>query len=653
MITPYGSWPSPITADHLIKEALRFGSIAIDPPFFYYIEGRPTEQGRSVLIRGSLSGQHQEILPTTFDVRTKVHEYGGKCILAHKQHLYFVNCHDQDIYLVTAQGEVKRLTQDPSLRYADFSITPDGSFLYAVAERHPKEPAQGKVENMLIQLSLSTLQMEIIASGYDFYAAPRVSPDGTTLAWFCWSHPNMPWDGTELWIGEISPSQTLLNPRKIAGGVEESVTSPQWSPDHVLHFVSDKTGFWNLYRYLDNTITPFYPNPCTIDFGAPHWIFGVERYGFLQDGSLVAIGTLQGEDSLYHLDPKKSAPQRLHLPLTSLSDLYVLQDTLIFKGSSPELPESLLAVYLATQDLKILKTSQPVSINPGYISRPVKMTCPTEPRTVTYGFYYPPTHPHSIAPAHSAPPLILRCHGGPTAHVSPRFNLETLYFTSRGFAVFEINYSGSTGYGRDYRNRLRGKWGVMDVQDCVYAACYLCDQGLADPSRLIIKGGSAGGFTTLCAMIFSKTFQAGSCYYGVSDLEALAINTHKMELHYLDRLIGPYPQQKTTYIERSPIHHTQRLSQPIIFFQGAEDRVVPPAQSEKMYQALCQKNIPSAYLLFQHEAHGFRRSETIKKCVETELLFYAQIFHLSLADPPASPEPLTDGTLLSSGINFS
>lgn len=641
----YGSWHSPISAEHLVQDTLRFGQIAIDGTSFYYTEGRPTEKGRSVLMQGALQGEHRELLPKEFNVRTRVHEYGGKCILAHHKTVYFVNESDQDLYKISDEGVITRITHEPTLHFADLSIGKDASFLYAVAERHEQE----NVENFLVQISLHTYEIKIIASGYDFYAAPRVSPDGSLLAWFCWNHPNMPWDGTELWMGELSP-KGLLHTQKIAGNLEESITLPVWSDKNILYFVSDQTGYWNIYQYHNSLIQSVYS--CDIEFGAPHWIFGVERYCILEDDTLIAIGTTQGKDALYHINPLHHSLQRLDTPFTSISDLYLIEDTLIFNGASPSLPHSLMSLNLSTQKITVLKQSQKISIDPAYISVPQDISFLTEGGLTAYGFYYPPTHKNCIPYPNTTPPLIVRCHGGPTAHVSPKLNLEILYFTSRGFAFFEINYGGSSGYGREYRNRLRGQWGVVDVQDCLHAAHYLCNQGLANSSQLIIKGGSAGGFTTLSVLAASKTFKAGASYYGVSDLELLMKDTHKMELHYLDHLIGPYSKYRQTYINRSPIHHVQKLSQPIIFFQGTEDHVVPPAQSEKMYQALCNNKIPTAYLLFQHEAHGFRRSETIKRCIEIELMFYSQIFHLNVSDTIPSPDTLEEAVFLSSDINF-
>lgn len=648
MTLSYGSWPSPISVDTLVQETLRFGAITVDSPHFYYLEGRPSEKGRSVLMQGSLKGAHKELLPKTFNVKTKAHEYGGKCFLAHHKKLYFVNGEDQDIYEYSlTNGGVRRLTHEPNLRFADFAISLDGSFLYAVAEEHQ----QGKVTNMLIRLCLRSSQLKILHNHYDFYAAPRISPNGKHLAWICWNHPNMPWDATKLWRGELHPTEGLIHIRQVAGEQEESILFPQWSSENILHCASDRTGFWNIYLEKQGSMCPLHT--AHIDFGEPHWVFGVERYCFLKDGSILAIGTKQAQDALYHIDPNTASSERLPLPLTYISDLYLLEDTLLFKGASPHTPISIFSLNLPSKTLTQIKSSGPQPLDPAYISLPQPIAFPSEHKKISYGFYYPPTHPSYQAPSKTAPPLILRCHGGPTAHVFPRFNLETLYFTSRGFAVFEINYSGSSGYGREYRNRLRGQWGILDVQDCLHAAHYLCAHELADNTKLIIKGSSAGGFTTLCAMTFSNVFHAGASYYGISDLEALMKDTHKMEKHYLDRLIGPYPEDKALYKERSPIHHTEHLQHPIIFFQGGKDPVVSRAQSEHMYEALKKKHIPSAYLLFEEESHGFTRSETIKTCFAAELLFYSKIFKISLNPEDLHLPRVQEGSLHSSGINFS
>lgn len=623
---PYGTWKSPISSESLVESNLRFGQIDVNKSTFYYVEGRPSEKGRCVLMKGSLEGSTEELLPQAFNVRTTVHEYGGKCFLGYKETVYFVNYQDQDIYKITKEKVVSRITQEPSLRFADFTITEDA--LYAVAEKHHGN----LVENMLVRVSLNTSHIEVITRGYDFYAAPRISPDNHTLAWFCWNHPNMPWDGSELWMAKLSSEGILSCPKCIAGGPEEAITAPLWSDDNILHFISDRTGFWNLYRYVNDSIEALYP--CELDFGAPHWIFGSERYCFLENGKIAAIGTNKGVDNLYILDVEKHTLERIEAPFTSISDLYCLSETnLLFIAASPSTPTALVAFDLKTKKNSTLKYSQNKTIEEGFRSLPEEIAFKTENGLTSYGFYYPPTNKNYQSNKGEKPPLIMRCHSGPTSHVSPKFGLDILYFTSRGFAFFEINYGGSTGYGRDYRNRLRNSWGIVDVQDCVYAAHELCRRDLVDKNRLIIKGGSAGGYTALSALTFKNTFQAGACYYGVSDLEALVKETHKFELHYLDRLVGPYPKEKDTYIKRSPIHFVDKLSCPIIFFQGANDKVVSPSQSEVMYLALSKKKIPTTYILFENESHGFRIGSTIKRCIEAELFFYSKIFHFTLADP--------------------
>lgn len=628
---PYGSWKSPISSDLLAESALRFGQIDVDNSTFYYIEGRPSEKGRCALMQGSLKDPIKELLPKEFNVRSTVHEYGGKCFLAHNGCVYFVNHQDQDLYKINKEGIVSRITKEPTLRFADLAIANDASFLYAVAERHLGD----SVDNMLMKISLTDSHIESIANGYDFYAAPRISTSGRYVAWFCWNHPNMPWDGTELWLASISPEGTLIDPKCIAGGSEESITAPSWSEADVLYFISDCSGFWNFYRYVDNSAQALYP--CDIDFGSPHWIFGSERYCFLKGDIIATIGTTRGRDSIYLLDSKKQTLITVETPFTAISDLYSLnQESLLFTAASPCMASALVALDLKTNQTHIIKHSQNTSIQKDYLSFPEEIIFKTEEGLDCYGFYYPPTNPDFKSETKELPPLILRCHSGPTANASPKLNLDILYFTSRGFAFFELNYGGSTGYGREYRNRLRNNWGVVDVQDCVHAALELCKRGLVDKTRLIVKGSSAGGYTALSLLTFTDVFQAGACYYGVSDMEALAKDTHKFELHYLDRLIGPYPQERNTYIKRSPIHFVDQLLCPIIFFQGANDKVVLPSQTESMYLELRKKHIPTAYLLFENESHGFRMSSTIKRCVDAELFFYSKIFKLSLKDPVPS-----------------
>jgi len=628
---------SPISAKDVSQQSLRLGPMTVEGSTIYYLEGRPLEKGRNVLM--SLGKENKELLPKEFDVRTKVHEYGGKCILAHKEELFFVQATNQQIYRRSKEGKISQLTDEISLRFADFST--NGNFLYAVAERH----SPSSVDNMLVSICLTTKKLTILSEGYDFYASPRVSPDGKYLAWFCWNHPNMAWDATELWIGEIS--SFLKSKQKIAGGPEESILTPTWSRKGHLFFASDKTGYWNVYVYDHKKTLPL-TKPCDIDFGEPHWTLGVERYCILDDETIVAIGTTQAQEDLYLI--KEGLVQPLHLPISFLSDLYLCENRLIFKGGSPTLPQGIFSFDLASHHLQCIKTTATSSIDRSYLSLPQSISFPTEKGLYSHGFYYPPTH--NIHP-HAAPPLILRCHGGPTGHFSPRFHLETLFFTSRGFAVFEINYRGSSGYGRTYRNLLRNSWGIADVQDCIHAATYLCKQKLADTNRLVIKGSSAGGFTALCAMTSPSPFAAGVSYYGISDLNALAKSTHKMELHYTDHLIGPLPKAKALYEKRSPIHRTNHLTKPILFFQGEKDLVVLPDQSQNMYEALCQKNICSAYLLFSEEGHGFRQSATLQRCLTLELLFYAKLFHLDVKESFLTNNEPLKGSLYTHGINFS
>lgn len=610
-VSPFGSWHSPITSENVIGSSLKLSSLHIDDGYIYYIEGRPKEKGRSVLMKIYPSQEKtEECLIEEYSVRTKVHEYGGKCYTCKKGEIYFVNGKNQAIYHKSSAGDLSLFFEKKGLRFADLELT--SSFLYVVVE--DLNPSQES--NYLARICLKTKTLEILARGYDFYAAPRVSPDGSHLAFFCWNHPNMPWDGSELYTLSLNDFTMTL----ISGGIEESITHPMWDKNNVLYFVSDKTGWWNLYKYHEKSIKPLYP--VELEFGAAHWIFGVERYCFLPDGKLAAIGTKKGIDSLYILDVENHTLEKLDTPFTALSDLYYVDHHLIFMASSPSVPSSIFSYHLSTRKITALKSSSDFNIEKDFIPEVEAISFKTEGALTCYGFYYPPTHPHFSGNMQELPPLILRCHGGPTTHTPPRFNMETLYFTSRGFAVFEINYGGSTGYGRLYRNRLRRNWGVVDAYDCINAAHHLIKNSLVDPKKLIIKGSSAGGYTVLQALSQSQLFSIGVCYYAVSDLEALLKDTHKFEAHYLDHLIGPYPEDKKTYVERSPIHHSKKISTPIIFFQGQDDTVVFPSQSEKMYQALQEKKIPVAYYLFENESHGFRNAETLKKCIEEELSFY-------------------------------
>jgi dipeptidyl aminopeptidase/acylaminoacyl peptidase len=441
----------------------------------------------------------------------------------------------------------------------------------------------------------------------------------------------MPWDGTELWVGKLSGDGSMTETRRIAGGSDESICQPSWSPNGALHFVSDRTGWWNLYRSKEGNVEPL----CSMDadFGQPHWVFGTSLYAFASEQTIICSYTKDGRDYLALLDTQTGSLNRMELPFTSISQVRCLTDRVVFIGASPTESTAVLSLGLATKRFEVLRSSRDKAVAREYLSEPKSIEFSTEGGLTAHGYFYPPKNRDYTGPANEKPPLIVMSHGGPTSSSSSSLKYSIQYWTSRGIAILDVNYGGSSGYGRAYRQRLNGRWGIVDVGDCINGARYLAEHGEVDGNRLAIRGGSAGGYTTLCALTFRDVFKAGASHYGICDLEALARDTHKFESRYLDRLIGPYPKRRDLYIERSPIHFTERLNCPMIIFQGLEDKIVPPNQAEKMVQAVRAKQLPIAYLAFEGEQHGFRKAENIKRVLEAELYFYSRVFHFDLADP--------------------
>ena len=632
MTTSYGSWKSPITSDLIVAGTIGLGQVRLDGQDIYWSELRPTEAGRNVLIRRPPDGATTAITPTPFNVRTRVHEYGGGSYLVQGGTVYFSNFADQRLYRQDVGAEPVAITPEGAWRYADGTIDPQHQQLICVREDHT---GTGEAVNTIVRLSLDGQgEQQILVSGSDFYAAPRLSPDGSRLAWISWNHPNMPWDGTELWTGNLT-ADGLVNLQKIAGGVEEAIVQPEWSPNGVLYFISDRTNWWNLYRWVSGEIEPLFPMEA--EFGLPHWVFGQSSYGFESSDRLICTYSKEGVSYLASLNLRSRQLETIATPYTDIGGVHVYPGSVVFGAGSATAPGAIVRLDLATQQIEVLRRSSELTIDPGYLSAPRSIAFPTENGLTAYGFFYPPQNKDFTAPEAERPPLVVKSHGGPTAVTSTAFNLKIQYWTSRGFAVLDVNYGGSTGYGRNYRERLRGQWGIVDVDDCANGARYLAERGEVDGDRLVINGGSAGGYTTLCALTFRDTFKAGASYYGVSDLEALATDTHKFESRYLDSLIGPYPERRDLYIERSPIHATDRLSCPVIFFQGDEDKIVPPNQAEMMVNALRAKNLPVAYILYAGEQHGFRKAENIKRTLDGEFYFYSRVFGFEIAD---SVEPV-------------
>lgn len=615
--SPYGTWTSPITGELITKGAKKFEMIVLDEKDIYWNEMRPSEGGRSVIVKVDESGKKDDVTPQGYSVRTRVHEYGGGAFTVAKGTVYFINDKDQRIYTQKIGTTPHPLTKAGSL-FSDLKMTSKG--LVSVCEIHQEN---GQVDNFLALVNPTTGEVKTLASGYDFYSSPAISNDEKKLAWLSWNHPNMPWDGNELWVADFKDG-SLENPQCVAGGPAESIFEPQWSPHDILYFVSDKTGWWNLYRLGENGAENIYP--LEAEFGTPQWIFGMSTWAFANNHILCNYFQ-NGLSHLVLIDPDTKETKELDLKGSDYSQLRANHEMAVFIQGSPTSSRAIVKLDLKTLSSTILGKSDKIDIPESFFSIAQPIAFPSAEGRISYGYYYPPKSKDFKGPIGDLPPLIVKSHGGPTAAVSGVFSLGIQYWTSRGFAVLDVNYGGSSGYGRAYRELLKKNWGIVDVQDCEYGAKYLVEKGLVNPKKLAITGGSAGGYTTLAALTFGKTFTVGASYYGVSDLAALAKETHKFESHYLDGLVGPYPSREDLYKERSPIEFVNHLCCPVIFFQGLEDKVVPPNQAEMMYQALQKKGIPSKLVLYPDEQHGFRKAENIKDSLEKELEFYLWVFY--------------------------
>ena len=633
-VRPYGAWSSPVTTNMLTVGRVRLGAPQIDGETVYWLEGRPQEQGRSVLVRRAPAGAVEEVTPAPADVRSRVHEYGGGAYLASGGTVIYANFTDQRLYLIEAANPARPLTEEAALRYADGVLDRRRQRVVAVREDHR---AAGKVDNCLVAISLAGGEQTVLAEGHDFFSSPRLSPDGAKLAWLSWDHPNMPWDGTTLWVADIAADGKLGAPVAVAGGTHESIFQPEWSPAGELYFVSDRTGWWNLYRQRAGKIEPLHPMEA--EFGLPQWGFGMSTYGFDAKGDIVCCHHAEGRDHLGVIDAKTGTLREIPTAFSVIDALRVGDGWCVFIGSSPTESAAVVRLRLADGAVEVLARSSAATIAPELVSAPEAIEFPTTGGLTAHAYFYPPHNPGFTAPPGARPPLLVTCHGGPTGAATPALSLGVQYWTSRGFAVVDVDYGGSTGYGRAYRDRLKGQWGIVDIDDSVNAAKYLIRTGRVSETNLAIRGGSAGGYTTLAALTFRDFFRAGASYYGIGDLETLARDTHKFESRYLDSLVGPYPAARQIYHERSPVHFVDRLHCAMILFQGLEDKVVPPNQAQAMYDAIKAKGLPVALVTFEHEGHGFRGADAIRRSQEAELYFYGRVFGFTPADR-IEPVPL-------------
>jgi dipeptidyl aminopeptidase/acylaminoacyl peptidase len=640
---PFGSWPTPITSELVVADAVRLGELRVDGADPVWAEGRPADEGRIQLVRATADGTGgtttTDLLPAGSSARTAVHEYGGAAWWVRDGVTWFVEWADQRLYRLEPGGAPQPLTPEPNRpradRYADGDLAPDGETLVCVREQHAG-PAATEVRNEVVRLAAHRPSTpEVLVTGPDFVAAPRLSPDGATLAWVQWDHPSMPWDSTELVARDLGTGEDTV----VAGGRGESVSEPRWHPDGSLWFISDRTGWWSLYRWVPGKdIEPMVVGKAEI--GVPGWMLGSARYAFLSDGGVAFARCSNGYDALA-VRAADGTVIDLDTGFSEIGSVCALPGGAIaVLAGSPTTEQGVYRVDPAAgpdraTTVTSVRPPRDLGLPEGYLSVPEPISFGSvdaegAPRTA-HGLFYPPTNPERTGLDGELPPLLVIIHGGPTSSASPVLNLSVQYWTSRGFAVVDVDYGGSTGYGRSYREELLGQWGVVDVNDCLAAAAWLGKQGRADPARLCIRGGSAGGYTTLAALAREDTpFAAGASRYGIADLEALAADTHKFESRYLDRLVGAYPAERDVYVARSPIHHVELLRRPLLVLQGSEDPIVPPAQAELIVAALRERGVPVGYLLFDGEQHGFRRAQNIRRSLDAELSFYGQVLGFEL-----------------------
>ncbi|HEY9677294.1 MAG TPA: prolyl oligopeptidase family serine peptidase [Drouetiella sp.] len=637
-LRPYGSWASPISAALIANGGIGLSECRFDNDNLYWLEARPADDGKRILVKLDAQNNLEDVLPNSFDVRSRVHEFGGGTYDVKNGVIVFSNVFNQRIWKSEPGTEPVPLTSKGVYRYADHCLDLKRRLVFTVREDHTF--GSQEVINSIVAVSLDPSEHpgfgHVVISGRDFYSSPRVSPDGKHLVWISWNHPRMPWHGCELWIAEIDQSGNILDPKKIAGGVDESVFQPEWLPNGLLTYVSDVTGFWNLYVHDVDARSSQIMIERENDFGVSQWFFNLNTYAVVSNDLIVCTYSDKG---LWRLARIAMDHSNKAYELTDIETIYTEFRSftsdgkrVVLHAAGPEDDGAVVSLDLTDNSFSVLRSSAAPSVDPRFISKPELVTFATANGDDGYAFYYPPTNPHFIGPNDELPPLLVKSHGGPACSAFSSYNLLFQYWTSRGYAVLDVNYSGSIGFGREYRKRIDGQWGVVDVSDCELAAKHLVAEGKADLERLAITGGSSGGYTSLCALTFGQTFKAGAVHFGISDLNMIRTGTHKFGSRYPESLIGPYPEQKDLWIARSPINNMHRLAVPVIFFQGLDDRIVPPDQTEAMVKAIRQKGLPVSYIAYEDERHGFKKPENIIRTIEAEYYFVSQIFGIVPAD---------------------
>lgn len=628
-VEPYGSWESSVSArsvgsgDHVFELNLEGDDV-------YLVEVRPREPKArySIMKVKATGGQASELIGAPFNARSTVHEYGGGGFVIAGDSIVFSNFDDQRLYKRGNKDTILPLTREGSdSRYADGVFDKIRNRIVCVRELHP---VSGKREavNSIVAVDLKTGAESVLATGNDFYSFPRISPDGSLLAWISWNFPNMPFDGSELWVGDLDSSDgSIANKRKLAGGLDESVTQPKWKSTRDLYFISDRTGWWNIYRWNESEgISSVCPKDA--DFCHPDWNLGLSTYAFGSDGEILCTFAEEGEWKLARI--RDSRLEIVESQFTEVNHIQSSGAIAVFLAGSPTEGHAVFQYnFPAGKIQKIYESPEENSAGPKIPpSLPNSLTFPTSNNSGAYGFFYTPLNPEYRGPEGDLPPLIVMVHGGPTHASSNVLRGNIQFFTSRGFAVFDVNYGGSSAYGREFRRRLNGQWGVVEVEDAVNGAKYLGKEGRIDEKRVVIRGGSAGGWATLAALAFTDFFRAGACYYGISDLERWELDCHKFESQYLHSLIGSYPQERELFSARSPTRHAKEFRAPLIIFQGLEDKVVPPSQSELMVAALKKEGKSVEYFPFAGEQHDFRQAAHIEEALTRELELYRKVLKI-------------------------